>query len=81
MVNYECAFSQSETEKYFRWTIVKNNSCSTEQAISYFADNYLLKQELLFSSMIFCLRSAEVFFTAYAIDSCHRLTKVQLPNV
>ena len=61
--------------------IVKNNSCSIEQAISYFAANDLLKQELLFSSMIVFLRSAEAFFTAYATDSCHRLTNFRLPKV
>ena len=31
----------------------KTNSCSVEQAISYFAVNGLLKQKLLYSSMIF----------------------------
>ena len=39
----------------------KTNSCSVEQAISYFAVNGLLKQKLLYSSMIFYLRSAEFF--------------------
>ena len=24
LVNYECAFSQSETEKYFEWIIINN---------------------------------------------------------
>ena len=36
----------------------KPNSCSVEQAISYFAANDLFKQKLLFSSMIFYLPSA-----------------------
>ena len=40
----------------------KTNSCSVEQAISYFAVNGLLKQKLLYSSMIFYLRSAEFSF-------------------
>ena len=45
--------------------------------------NGLLKQELLFSSRIFYLRSAEgFFFTAYAIDSqCHRLVNKLLVNI
>ena len=45
--------------------------------------NGLLKQELLFSSRIFYLRSAEGFlFTAYAIDSqCHRLVNKLLVNI
>ena len=53
----------------------KTNSCSVEQAISYFTVNTLSKQESLFSSMTFYQRTAEsfFFFTAYAIDSCYRL--------
>ena len=47
----------------------ETNSCSVEQAISYFTVNGLLKQKLLFSSMIFYLGSAECFFMAYAINS------------
>ena len=47
----------------------KTNSCSVEQAISYFTVNGLLKQELLFSLMTFYQSSANVFFfTAYTID-------------
>ena len=40
----------------------KTNSCSVEQAVSYFAVNGLLKQKLLYSSMIFYLRSAAFFY-------------------
>ena len=54
--------------------LLKTNSCSVEQAISYLTVNSFLKQKLLFTStMIFYLRSAECFFTAYAIGSCNRL--------
>ena len=39
----------------------KTNSCSVEQAISYFTVNTLSKQESLFSSMTFYQRTAQSF--------------------
>ena len=63
--------------EFFPWApskiaeLLKTGSCSVEQAISCFTVNSLLKQRLLFSSSIFYLRM--LFFTAYEIDSCHRL--------
>ena len=57
--------AQSKTGK-----LLKTNSCSVEQAGSYFTVNGLLKQELLFWLMMFFIKGRlnVFFFTAYVHD-------------
>ena len=57
--------------------LLKTNSCSVEQAGSYFTVNGLLKQELLFWLMMFFIKGRlNVFFSrlTYTIGSCHWLS-------
>ena len=52
----------------------KPNSCSVEQAISYFAANDLLNKNYCFHQWSFIYRLlSNVFFTSCMINSCHQL--------